>query len=1160
MTKKLLLTAGLAMALALGLIAGGGTPARANPPPGVQDFNLDMANCLLNTYAGTPATDLVSPDPATGFSQNCKAAEAAGKGVDPAAVSMSTAIGLTAGNRLGYPYVYNGPGWQVQGDGDIANGTPVGDVASDIDLYQDGFVDWVGDDSSCGGVPNNCSTPLTFSTVIPEAYVKQTLAWGATTGCDGEDESFLTGVMPGASAMTPLVRYRACIDTVFLQGQYRVNIAALNGADTPLNLVTLTPNWSPAGAHVDLVQLAGEGVSPTTGLLGLDSPQGSLSHTNRPYAANPTAPGLYVRWITEISSEDEANRAINFVYSTSCKTIGGGSYTDFDADCLSTAVNPGSPGVSESTLSCYSTDIDGDLLTGDNDPDSDGDGLLDGVEVAWGSDPCDADTDDDGRTDAEEMVGPTQFLSDPTDADTDGDGVPDGGLKLDLDGDGVPDFPDMNGDGVIDAGMSANQDLSGDGSSHRRVGYKIVGTDIGPDNSATSSVRRINIHRTFAFPGNADDVELTFTRGLTTTINKVSAGDWKSTCPVKAGLVGASNGTETWKVTWPSQCLAQSNRIAVRVWYDGPVPTLTGVTWTKGGVVFVDATITRTVAGAVADDVELTFTVPVGAAITSVTAGGGTSTCPIAAGVEAPAGTWTVTWPAPCVANGDAIRVLVGYTEPQAGTSAPTLTGVTWTVGGVAIDGGEPGPFPVLVGEPGPFVLLLPADNCPSTANAGQLNTDYDSLVFNPNATQLGNGDLYGDACDSDADQDSFVDVAEAKFQYDQGAHQCSNDKDLPGPATPLNVPNLNPDSDGDGVLDGRECETGSNPYDGDDTPGTQLPDPDKDGVSNAYETARRSQSFSGTGNEDVDNDQGGAGGACNLAGNCGQSDWDSDNDGLSDGCEAYVTGTSPLSTDTDWDTTPDPAETGAHDRAIAFCDCVDVAGLAVCDQTAAQDLDSDGVLNDVDNCPLLNAAQTNTDPKIGNGKGIAGDDGTVPWSVKTDKRGDACDGDLDNDGLKNASDTEPGGPGADITYDDNADGTWKGAGDDGPSWDTDSNAKLDGVAACAGSLGAWGSLDSDGDGLLNSLEFCKWGSSPLFGRVDSDGDTVGDCKEVADVDGNNVVNFPGDVIYYAKAILLGDAAFGKDGDFDIDGNNTLNFPGDVIQEAKFGLIAGLCK
>jgi len=676
--------------------------------------------------------------------------------------------------------------------------------------------------------------------------------------------------------------------------------------------VNLTLNWAPA-TIVNLITLGGEAASPSTGLLTQDTPQASISHTDRPYAANPAAAGLYVRWMTEISAEDAADRALNFVYSTSCKTIGGVAIPDGDADCIAEASESGT---------CTDTGWPGTpAVTIAGNPDSDNDGLLDGVEVAWGSNPCKPDSDLDGRTDAEEMVGPTQFLTNPKVADTDLDGVPDGGLTLDANGDGVPDLPDMDGNGIPDAGMSANLDLSADGSSHRRVGFRIVGTDIEAD-------------------------------------------------------------------------------------------------------------------------------------------GGG-------------------------------------------------------------------------------------ADNCPGIPNAGQANFDLDS------ATSWGHGDLTGDACDSDDENDGFNDVAELAFQWDAGAHGCSNDKDLPGAATPLFL--NNPDSDGDGVLDGAECWAGSNPGDAFDSPGAPATGGDNDGLHNGLETNMRTQSFSNqpvppVGNEDVDLDQGGPGGACDVAGTCGQSDVDSDGDTLSDGCEVFVTGTHPLRTNSDSIGPADASEPNLAAVIAAHC-------------KSLTDSDGDGVLNDADNCQFVtNAAQTNTDPKIGNGKGIAGDDITVPWSVKTDKKGDACDGDWDNDGTKNASDPEPGGPGGDITYDDNADGTWKGAGDDGPSWDTNMDAKLDGVAACAGSLGAWGSLDSDGDGLLNSLEFCKWASSPLFGRVDSDGDGVGDCKEVADVDGNNVVNFPGDVIYYAKAILLGDAAFGKDGDFDIDGNNTLNFPGDVIQEAKFGLIAGLCK
>jgi len=224
-----------------------------------------------------------------------------------------------------------------------------------------------------------------------------------------------------------------------------------------------------------------------------------------------------------------------------------------------------------------------------------------------------------------------------------------------------------------------------------------------------------------------------------------------------------------------------------------------------------------------------------------------------------------------------------------------------------------------------------------------------------------------------------------------------------------------------------------------------------------------------------------------------------------------------------------------------------------------AEDTDEDGVPDPGDNCPLVpNPGQENTDSgpppsgtgAIGNGAGIPGHDATVP---NGDSVGDACDPDMDNDGLLDGSDSDPGG---DITYDDNNDGIMcpTDTADDGPSWDSNCDGKLDGWVGACGS----GSTDTDTDGLMDAWENCKWGTNPAV--IDSDGDTLGDCREAADVDGNAVVNFPGDVIAYAKAAMLAPAAFGRDGDFDIDGNNVINFPGDVIQEAKFGLLPGLCK
>jgi hypothetical protein len=75
-------------------------------------------------------------------------------------------------------------------------------------------------------------------------------------------------------------------------------------------------------------------------------------------------------------------------------------------------------------------DVDGDGLTDRFDPDSDNDGLDDGLEYELGTDPRRADTDGDGLTDAQEVLGFQRgddvYVTDPLDADTDNDKRSDG--------------------------------------------------------------------------------------------------------------------------------------------------------------------------------------------------------------------------------------------------------------------------------------------------------------------------------------------------------------------------------------------------------------------------------------------------------------------------------------------------------------------------------------------------------------------------------------------------------------------------------------------------------------------------------------------------------------------------------------------------------------
>ncbi len=139
---------------------------------------------------------------------------------------------------------------------------------------------------------------------------------------------------------------------------------------------------------------------------------------------------------------------------------------------------------SEEEIVMEEIDSDNDGLTDDmemqigtdpNNPDTDGDGLTDGEEVnSYDTDPLNADTDGDGLTDGEEV---NSYGTDPLNEDTDGDGLTDGEEineyrtdpnEVDSDGDGLTDFEevmeyqtdpnnaDSDGDGIPDGEEVAN--------------------------------------------------------------------------------------------------------------------------------------------------------------------------------------------------------------------------------------------------------------------------------------------------------------------------------------------------------------------------------------------------------------------------------------------------------------------------------------------------------------------------------------------------------------------------------------------------------------------------------------------------------------------------------------------------------------------------------
>ncbi len=407
-----------------------------------------------------------------------------------------------------------------------------------------------------------------------------------------------------------------------------------------------------------------------------------------------------------------------------------------------------------------------------------------------------------------------------------------------------------------------------------------------------------------------------------------------------------------------------------------------------------------------------------------------------------------------------------------------------------------------------------------------------------PTALEDVDGD--GDPTNDDTDDNGIPDYLDDDDDGDE-VPTCDEDVDVDGDPTNDNtdddeVPNyLDADDDGDGIPTADEEPAID---DGDPT----NDDTDSDDVPN-YLDADDDGDLVPTALEDLDGD-----------GDFDEHDTDANTipDYLDDNDDGDVLSTreedldgdgDPTNDDTDGDGVPNYLDADDEDGPLGDLDNDGVANdddncpeIANSDQSdidgdgpgdvCDDDIDGDEIVNDDDNCPsVANVDQTNTDVDLETAR-LANPDGAIsacgvrviPEEVVLDELGDACDDDLDGDGVPNDSDNCVSTPNA-LQLDFNDDGIGDACQDD-----TDEDLVPDAYDNCpevcnaplelgqpqadidGDLLGDPCDPDRDGDGLTNDDEINLHGTNPNNDDTDSGG--VPDGEELAR--GSNPLD-PGD-------------------------------------------------